>query len=107
MDRVSIYVERAYPNGKKPSEDEINIYSESVVNELREWKFIKEAETIHPTWIDVAYTWAKPGSEWKNKSLELLGKENVIQVGRYGRWVFQGIAESINDGFNIADIYKQ
>jgi len=106
MDRVSIYVEKAYPNGHKPSEDEINSYSTSVVEELKEWKFIMEAETVHPTWIEVAYTWTKPGSKWQTKSLELLEENNVIQVGRYGRWKFQGIAESMNDGFNIGKIYK-
>jgi len=49
---------------------------------------------------------AKPGSNWKDQALNLLEKENVIQVGRYGRWVFQGIAESINDGFNVGGAYK-
>ena len=77
-----------------------------MVKELRGWKFIIDAETVHPTWIEVAYTWAKPGSNWKNKALELLENENVLQVGRYGRWQFQGIAESINDGFRIASSLK-
>ena len=105
MDRVSIYVEKAYPNGEKPSDDEVNLYTESVVNELREWNFINEAETVHPTWIEVAYTWAKPGSIWKTMSLELLQNENIIQFGRYGKWNFQGIAESIYEGFNIGKKY--
>jgi len=106
MDRVSIYVEKAYPNGKKPSDDEVNLYTESVVKELREWNFINEAETVHPTWIEVAYTWALPGSKWKNKALRLLENNNVFQTGRYGKWEFQGIADSIKDGFNIGKIYK-
>ncbi len=105
-DRVSIYVERAYPNGIMPTVDEIKTYSDSVVKELKEWKFISEAETVHPTFIDVAYTWARPGSNWQTKALELLEKNNVIQVGRYGRWKFQGIAESINDGFSLGKMFK-
>jgi len=105
-DRVSIYVERAYPNGRMPTVDEIKTYSDSVVKELKEWKFISEAETVHPTFIDVAYTWARPGSNWQTKALELLEKNNVIQVGRYGRWKFQGIAESLNEGFNFGKRYK-
>ena len=105
LDRVSIYVEKAYPNGLKPTDDEINIYTESVIKELREWDFIDKAETVHPTWIEVAYTWAKPSSNWKNKSIELLKNNNIIQVGRYGRWNFQGIAESIYEGFNIGKKY--
>jgi protoporphyrinogen oxidase len=102
-DRVSIYVERAYKNGQKPSNKEIETYSESVVNELKSWEFIQEAETVHPTWIDVAYTWSMPGSNWKELAISELEKHGVYQVGRYGRWIFQGIAESIEDGFSAGN----
>ncbi|MGH7885824.1 MAG: FAD-dependent oxidoreductase [Thermodesulfobacteriota bacterium] len=97
--RVSIYIEKAFQNGKKPSVKEIKDYSKSVIDEIKEWGFISEAETIHPTWIDVAYTWAKPGSIWKDTALKELEKNDIFQIGRYGRWSFQGIAESIRDGF--------
>ena len=102
-DRVSIYVERAYKNGQKPSNKEIETYSESVVNELKSWEFIQEAETVHPTWIDVAYTWSMPGSNWKELAISELKNHGVHQVGRYGRWIFQGIAESIKDGFIVGN----
>jgi len=102
-DRVSIYVERAYKNGQKPSNKEIETYSESVVKELKSWGFIQEAETVHPTWIDVAYTWSMPGSNWKELAESELEKHGVYQVGRYGRWIFQGIAESIEDGFSAGN----
>jgi len=102
-DRVSIYVERAYKNGQKPSNKEIETYSESVVKELKSWGFIQEAETVHPTWIDVAYTWSMPGSNWKELAISELEKHGVYQVGRYGRWIFQGIAESIEDGFSAGN----
>ncbi len=105
-DRVSIYVEKAYPNGKKPTDSEIEVYKKQVIKELQEWHFIKEAETVHPTWIEVAYTWARPNSNWKNIAIEELRKKDVIQVGRYGQWQFQGIADSIRDGFNIANLFK-
>ncbi|MCH7518402.1 MAG: FAD-dependent oxidoreductase [Candidatus Dadabacteria bacterium] len=104
-DRVSIYVERAYKNGQKPSDKEIEAYSESVVNELKSWGFIQEAETVHPTWIDVAYTWSMPGSNWKELAISELEKHGVYQVGRYGRWTFQGIAESIEDGFSAGNAF--
>lgn len=100
-DRVSIYVERAYQNGKKPSAKEIKRYSDSVVKELKSWGFISRAETVDPTWIDVAYTWSMPGSQWKERAIGELEKKGVYQIGRYGRWMFQGIAESIKDGFFI------
>jgi hypothetical protein len=100
-DRVSIYVERAYRSGEKPSDEEIALYSKTVVKELQSWKFIEEAETVDPTWIDVAYTWSWPNSNWRERTLKLLEEQSVFQVGRYGRWIFQGIAESIKDGFFV------
>ncbi|HXG30300.1 MAG TPA: FAD-dependent oxidoreductase [Thermodesulfobacteriota bacterium] len=100
-DRVSIYVERAYREGEKPSDDEIKTYSDGVVRELRLWGFIGDVETIDPTWIEVAYTWSWPGSNWRKKALKSLEGFGIFQVGRYGRWIFQGIAESIGDGFSV------
>ncbi len=100
-DRVSIYVERAYRGGEKPSDAEIGIYSGAVVKELQSWKFIEEVETVDPTWIEVAYTWSWPGSKWRLNALRLLEEHEIFPVGRYGRWVFQGIAESIRDGFFV------
>ena len=97
-ERVSIYVEKAYQNGKKPGDKEIQRYSDSVVEELKSWGFISKAETVDPTWIDVAYTWSMPGSKWKERAISELEKNGIYQIGRYGRWVFQGIAESIKDG---------
>ncbi|NIQ14122.1 MAG: protoporphyrinogen oxidase-like protein [Candidatus Dadabacteria bacterium] len=99
--KVSIYIERAYKNGEKPSDKAIKEYSNSVVEELKTWGFITEAETVHPTWIDVAYTWANRDSNWKNLAMSELEKNNIYQIGRYGRWIFQGIADSIKDGFFI------
>lgn len=100
-ERVSIYVEKAYQNGKKPGDKEIRAYSDSVVGELRSWGFISKAETVDPTWIDVAYTWSMPGSKWQERALSELEKNGIYQIGRYGRWTFQGIAESIKDGFFV------
>jgi len=104
--KVSIYVERAYKPGSKPTKREISIYSKKVVKELQSWKFIEEAETVHPTWIEVAYTWSNPGSRWKKTALKELEKKGIFQIGRYGRWVFQGIADSIKDGLFIGGAFK-
>jgi len=97
---VSIYVERAYPGGEKPSEEGIRVYCQKVLQELREWEFIDEVEVIDPTWVDVAYTWSLPESKWKQKALTILEKHNIHQIGRYGRWGSnKGIVDSIKDGF--------
>lgn len=100
-DRVSIYVERAYPNGQKPTDAEIKAYSKSVVKELQSWGFIDGAVVVDPTWIDVGYTWSLPGSRWRKLASVELEKYDIYQIGGYGGWVFQGIAGSIRDGLFI------
>jgi protoporphyrinogen oxidase len=100
-DRVSIYVERAYPGSQKPTETEIEQYSKMVVQELQDWGFIQDAEVVHPTWVDVAYTWSWPGSTWKQQAIQTLEKHGIYPIGRYGRWIFQGIADSLKDGFFV------
>lgn len=98
-DRVSIYIERAFPAGAQPDAQAIADYCKQVVEELRQWGFIDSAEVVHPTWVDVAYTWSWPGSTWKAQAIRALEEAGIYQVGRYGRWIFQGIADSIRDGF--------
>jgi len=98
-DRVSIYVERAFPAGAQPNDRAVADYCAQLVDELREWGFIDTAEVVHPTWVDVAYTWSWPGSAWKQQAIKALEEVGIYQVGRYGRWIFQGIADSIRDGF--------
>jgi protoporphyrinogen oxidase len=105
-DAVSIYIERAYVGGQKPSQAEINQYCRNVVDELQEWGYIRDAEVVDPTWIDVAYTWAYPGSRWKQQAIQKLEEHGIYQVGRYGRWIFQGIADSIRDGFFAGSSFK-
>lgn len=96
---VGIYVERSFRAGQRPSDVELQAYSEAVITELTDWGFISGLEVVDPTWIDVAYTWSMPGSHWKPKALACLHSHDIYMVGRYARWAFQGIAESIRDGF--------
>jgi protoporphyrinogen oxidase len=99
--RVSLYVERAFQNGDRPSAAEVDTYVKSVIQELREWEFIDEVEVVSPTWIDIAYTWSLPGSQWRKTALTLFARNDILMVGRYGRWHFQGIADSIRDGLVV------
>ena len=98
---VSVYVEKSYKGGKKLLESEINKLCKMIVDELQEWKFIGDIDVIDWNWIEVAYTFQYSGSNWRENALELLNKNNIIQIGRYGKWKFQGIAESIKDGLRI------
>jgi protoporphyrinogen oxidase len=106
-DRVSIYVERAFPGGQRPTPAEEAAYAHAVVTELQDWDFIGSPEVVDPTWIDVAYTWAWPGSRWRAQALAHLEARDVYPVGRYGRWIFQGIADSIRDGLFVGGALKE
>ena len=104
--KVSIYIEKAYPGGEKPSATEIQTYSQSVVKELQSWGFIDTVEVLDPTWIEVAYTWSWPGSTWKKQALTLLESHHIYPVGRYARWHFQGIADSLKDGLSAGSSFR-
>ena len=103
-DRVSIYVEKGYKAGNKPSQEMIEKMGENIVAELKEWGFIESVEVLSPTWIDVAYTWEYPDSQWKKRAIDKLTEMDIYQVGRYAKWRFQGITESIKDGLAIKEI---
>jgi protoporphyrinogen oxidase len=103
---VGLYVERSFPGGAKPTDQEIKEYSQSVLRELRDWGYIKECHVMDPTWIETAYTWAWPDSKWKAEAMRLLEAHQIYPVGRYARWVFQGIADSIRDGLIAGSSFK-
>lgn len=99
--RISLYVERAYIGGQQPSPQEIRDYSQATLRELQQWGFLGGAEVVDPTWIDVAYTWSWPGSQWRAAALQALEEHDIQMVGRYARWRFQGIADSLRDGLYV------
>ena len=90
----------------KPSKRVLKKYAENVISELQEWEFIKKVEVVDPTWIDVAYTWSWPVSNWKKWAIDTLGKLGIYQVGRYGLWRFHGIADSIRDGLYVGSAMR-
>jgi len=103
---VSIYVEKAYRDGEKPGQETIDRFCDSAIAELQEWGFIEEVEAIDPTWIDVAYTWSYPESTWREAAIAALREINILQAGRYGRWHFQGIVDSIGEGLIVGKIIR-
>ncbi|MHB9073705.1 MAG: protoporphyrinogen/coproporphyrinogen oxidase [Desulfobaccales bacterium] len=104
--RVSIYVERSFRAGDQPDSLAVRTYETEVVRELQSWGFIEAPEVIDATWIPIAYTWSRPASPWRDESLKILAGHNIYQVGRYARWKFQGIAESIKDGLKAGSTLK-
>jgi len=98
-ERLSIYVEKAYPYGYKSNSVEIKRTCDLIIRELQEWEFIGEIEAIDPTWIDVGYAYSWVGSTWVKESLASLKQCGIYNAGRYARWTNQGIEASIKDGF--------
>ncbi len=100
--KTSIYVEKSYLGGKKPDSAEIKKFCRCLIKELRDWQFITgKPEVVDFNWIDVAYTYSRPGSNWEKRALRILKKNGIIQIGRYGKWRFQGISGSIKDGLSV------
>jgi hypothetical protein len=97
---VSIYVEKSYPGGKIPTVSDQEKYSKMVVKELQELGFIEYPQVLDRSWVEVAYTWSWPNNKWREKAIEQLKVRNILQIGRYGSWKFQGIADSIRDGLS-------
>jgi protoporphyrinogen oxidase len=98
-ERVSLYVECAYRDiAGGGGTMGASTYEMNVCQELQDWGFIEEVEVMDSTWVDVAYTYSWPNSNWRAQALQLLENHNIYQVGRYGRWRFQGIIESIREG---------
>jgi len=100
---VSMYVERAFAGGQRPSPVDVASYIESVIGELQSRGYVGRTEVVHPSWVDVAYTWRFPGSRWRERAIEALAGIGIQQVGRYARWQFQGIADSIQEGFETGE----
>lgn len=99
--RVSLYIERAFLGGAKPSHQEIEQYKQDVVSELISWGIIASAEVVDATWVDVAYTWSWPASTWIDDAIDILRSHQIQMLGRYGRWHFQGISASIKEGIDL------
>ena len=93
---VALYVERALR--AEPGPAVVAAYAADVVRELQSWGWIGTVLACDPVWIEVAYTWAWPGSGWRGAAIAALESRGIVPVGRYARWRFQGIAESVGDG---------
>lgn len=96
---VSLYVERSYRGGERPDAAAVAEHADAVVRELQDWGFIGAVDVVDPTWVDVAYTWARPGSGWTGAAIAALAAHDIRVAGRYARWSFQGITDSLRDGF--------
>lgn len=99
---AAIYVEKAQLPQTKENGSDDGTFEAQVVRQLQEWEWIEDVEVIDTTHVEVAYTWTRPRSQWREQALEQLAAQGVYQVGRYARWANgvtdQGLAQSIRDG---------
>jgi protoporphyrinogen oxidase len=92
--KISLWVETAFKPGEShPTSGEI-------IKELQDWRFIGEVYTADETYIKHAYTW-NHNKEERERCIQWLKDHNIHSIGRYGKWRFQGIVESIADGLNV------
>ena len=101
---VSFYVETAFKGGVKPDKKSEDAMGNAVVKELQEWGYLGDVFVVDPTWIEVAYTWQRPGSSWREDILASFEKNDVYMRGRYARWHFQGIAASLREGLSTRSL---
>lgn len=97
--KVGISVEMAF-KGVDYEDLDIEQITKDVVKELQDWRFIGKVLTVSPTWVKTAYTWLYSHEERENQ-LGWLAARYIVSTGRYGKWKFQGLTQSIEDGLNV------
>jgi len=95
---AALYVERAW-HGATPGEAVRRAFVRDAIAELRGWGWIDDVEACDLTLVECAYTWRWPESTWREQALDALRIAGIVPAGRYARWHFQGIADSIAEGF--------
>jgi protoporphyrinogen oxidase len=101
-DRVALYAERTYRGGDRPASGAESAALGAAIAELQAIGYIGAVDVVDGSWIDVAYTWRRPGSTWVEDGCRALHAVGIEPVGRYAQWRFQGIADSVRDGFATA-----
>lgn len=74
--------------------------TDDVVEWLKERGWIGEVIVENKEYIPYAYTWCNHNTD-RDKYLNELKEHGIISIGRYGKWKFQGIAESFKDGLMV------
>ena len=103
-DRVALYVEHARRRGDRPDPAAEAALVAAMVDELVARDVVRSVDVVDVSWVPTAYTWSVPGSTWVADALAVLDELGVEQVGRYARWHFQGIAESIAEGLAVGAV---
>lgn len=93
--KVGLSVEIAFMGGIDSYET-----TKNVLRELTSWRWIGNIDTYHIDIVNCAYTWQYNKEDVPN-AIQWLKERDIISTGRYGKWKFQGLSQSIEDGFNV------
>lgn len=98
--KVAVYVERAFAPGALLDSAGVPLeasgeWVSDVIAELQELGWIGEADYSDATYVRHAYAWRRPGSTWRERTIDLLGGIGVWQVGRYARWHTDAVGQSL------------
>ncbi|MFN3412632.1 MAG: protoporphyrinogen/coproporphyrinogen oxidase [Thermoanaerobaculum sp.] len=98
---AGLYIERSFLPGALPQGEDLTAAAQAMVQEVVDLGYLEEVLVVHWNTIPKAYTWRWPGSRWQQEAQQLLLENGVVPAGRFGRWTFQGIAESLAQGLLI------
>lgn len=98
--KVGLSVEMAFLPEYEYEDLDIPFIIQEVVAELQSWRMIGKVITVDPTWVKTGYTWLYDKKDRFN-ALQWLKERDIISTGRYGKWAFQGMTTSIEDGLSL------
>lgn len=98
--KVGLAVEIAFPSTTEIGQLDVPMILDNVIQELQSWRFIGKVITTDPTWVKCAYTWLY-SKEDRDAGINWLRSKGIISTGRYGKWAFQGMVDSVKDGFEV------
>lgn len=97
--KVNLSVEMAF-RGVEYEDLDVDYICHHVVRELQSWRFIGKTIVVDDTWVRTGYTWLYKKEDQVN-ALAWLKERDITSTGRYGKWHFQGLVDSIKDGFEV------
>lgn len=98
--KVGLAVEMAFLPDFDYEDFDLPFIIDQVIQELQSWRMIGKVITVDPTYVRCAYTWLKSQAD-RYAALEWLKERDIVSTGRYGKWKFQGMVDSIRDGFEV------
>jgi hypothetical protein len=98
---VSLYAERGYPSAPRLVDAELDRWAQAMVAELQDWGFITNTILVRSSFVSPTHTWSWPGSQWVAEAPNVLADCGVRQIGRFGKWRFQGMADSFGEAWTI------